>query len=217
MATSGNLEDLHVDELRERAKKNGVANTSHMKKSELIEALAGEIKSGGSTQVESRTSGRSVKRGGEADGRDAIELLIADHREVKRLFEDALDRDDDDEQLPQIAAQIVRALELHTRVEETIFYPAVKEAASADDEEETVDEVVEAYVEHGSVKELIAKLRDLDPTDESYHAILKVMSEQVEHHVEEEEGELFPSARELLGEQVGQLGEAIAAAKRQAG
>jgi len=98
----------------------------------------------------------------------------------------------------KLAERIITELEAHTQAEEQLFYPALKARAIERDDDEAKEGVVEAYVEHGSVKELISKIRSSSPSDESYKAMLQVMSEQVDHHVEEEEGEMFEQARQLL-------------------
>ncbi len=121
---------------------------------------------------------------------DAITLLIKDHEEVKAMFKEY-------EGLTKravvgkkkLATQICRSLTLHAMLEEEIFYPAVRRAIKEDD---LMDE---SLVEHASVKELIAQVENMEPDDDLYDAKLKVMSEQVEHHVREEEGEMFPKVR----------------------
>jgi iron-sulfur cluster repair protein YtfE (RIC family) len=154
-----------------------------MRKDDLIEVLTeGQL-------------GLKAEPGGDGkvkhDGGDVIDLLIADHEKVKTLFKQVLHSNADDARLKQLAKQITAELTLHAEAEETIFYPALKQKALSANENDAKDEVLEAYVEHGSVKELIAQLAALKPADESYGAILQVMSEQVEHHIEEEETEIF--------------------------
>ena len=138
---------------------------------------------------------------------DAIKLLTADHREVKALFQEyqkLVDHDAEDEEKQPIAEQICAMLTVHAQIEEELFYPAAKEAIK---EPDLVDE---ATVEHASAKDLIAQLRESDPTDELYDAKVKVLGEYIDHHVKEEEGELFPQARRAkvdlaaLGEQLEQ-------------
>jgi hypothetical protein len=91
------------------------------------------------------------------------------------------------------------ALQVHTRIEEEIFYPAAREAI---EKPELIDE---AIVEHASAKQLISEIEEMEPGEELYDAKVKVLQEQVLHHVEEEEGELFPQveASELDLEAVG--------------
>ena len=121
---------------------------------------------------------------------DAINLLITDHKEVKALFkefEGLSDRANVSKK--RIADKICEALTIHTTIEEEIFYPAVRAAL---DEGDLMDE---ALVEHASAKELIAQIQNMEPGDDLYDAKVKVLSEQIEHHVMEEEGEMFPKAR----------------------
>ncbi len=122
---------------------------------------------------------------------DAISMLTADHREVKDMFAqyEALgERAHGKKQL--LADEICTALTLHTMVEEEIFYPAVRAAVK-----EAADLMDEAEVEHASARDLIAQIREMDPEDELYDAKLKVLGEQIAHHVKEEEKEMFPQAK----------------------
>ena len=123
---------------------------------------------------------------------DAIELLLADHRNVEKLFKD-YERLVEDEgsynEKEALAATICAELTVHTQVEEEIFYPAARDIL---DDEELVDEAV---VEHASAKDLIAQLADMSPDDDLYDAKIKVLSELIEHHVEEEEDEMFPKLK----------------------
>jgi hemerythrin superfamily protein len=139
---------------------------------------------------------------------DAIALLIADHREVKAMFQQFEELSDRARATKKkLTDQICSALELHTRIEEEIFYPAVREAGR--DLEDIVDE---SLVEHASAKELIAQLQEMDPEDELYDAKVKVLGEQIDHHVGEEEEEMFPKVRKL-GIDLAALGEEMAARK----
>jgi hemerythrin-like domain-containing protein len=100
-------------------------------------------------------------------------------------------------------------LEVHARIEEQIFYPAIKEA------KETHDITLEAFEEHRVVKRLLSELEAMPVTDERWGAKLKVLKENVEHHVEEEEDEMFKSARKVLSkEQVDELGARMEAARK---
>jgi hemerythrin superfamily protein len=124
---------------------------------------------------------------------DAIALLTADHRQVSAMFkqfEELGERAKASKK--KLADQICTALRLHTQIEEEIFYPAVREASK--DLEDLVDEAV---VEHASAKDLIEQLEAADPEDDLYDAKVKVLGEQVEHHVGEEEKEMFPKVRKL--------------------
>lgn len=122
--------------------------------------------------------------------RDAIALLKQDHRAVEALFEQF--EDADEAQQDSIAERVCQLLTVHAQIEEEIFYPAAKEVF---DEEEECDRVFEAEVEHGSAKELIAKIEGMTSDDPTFKATVKVLSEYVKHHVREEENELFPAMR----------------------
>jgi hemerythrin superfamily protein len=145
---------------------------------------------------------------------DAIALLTADHKAVKALFkqfEELTKQDDAGDEKAQLVEQICDALTIHAQVEEEIFYPAVREAIDDDD---LMDE---ADVEHASVKDLVAQLEELAPGDDHYDARVTVLGEYVDHHVKEEEGEMFAKARKAdvntveLGEQIADRKEALKA------
>ena len=139
--------------------------------------------------TQTATAKKPVKATGDSD---AIALLTKDHREVKKLFsvfQKLADAEAPGEERQKVAIQICEALTAHATVEEEIFYPAVREAA-----EDATDELDEAEVEHASVKELIAQIQAMDPEDELYNAKVKVLGEYVDHHVQEEEKEMFPKA-----------------------
>jgi hemerythrin superfamily protein len=119
---------------------------------------------------------------------DATELLIADHEKAKALFE-AFKNADSSSKKAQLVAQICKELEVHMQIEEEIFYPAVRKALNDH------DLVPEGEVEHASVKDLIAQVKGVKPEGDTYDARVKVMGELIEHHVKEEETEMFPAAR----------------------
>ena len=124
---------------------------------------------------------------------DAIELLTQQHREVKEMF-DRFEKMTDRAKVSKkkLADEICKALIMHTTIEEEIFYPATREAS-----EDTEDMVDEAVVEHASAKDLIAQIMEMDPDDDLYDAKVKVLSEMIDHHVEEEEKEMFPKTKQL--------------------
>lgn len=141
---------------------------------------------------------------------DAIELLTTDHREVKALFKeyDKLVKADSDAGAKQVvAAQICVMLTAHATAEEEIFYPAAREVLGDD-----ADLVDEADVEHASAKELIAQIEAGSPDDPLYDAKVKVLGEYIDHHVKEEEGEMFPKVRKSDLD-LDSLGDDIAARK----
>jgi hemerythrin superfamily protein len=120
---------------------------------------------------------------------DAIDLLETDHRDVEKLFA-AFEKAESPTDKEGIFTQIADALAVHATIEERHFYPTIKQA----DE----DMIQESLQEHLQVKRLIADLLDMDAADEQYAAKVKVLKEEVEHHVEEEEEELFPKVRKLF-------------------
>jgi hemerythrin superfamily protein len=124
-------------------------------------------------------------------GEDALELLTADHRRIARLFAEfaALEAEGSDDAKSTLVARICQELIVHTAVEEEIFYPAVRTKIEDDD---LMDE---AFVEHAGAKALIAQLQGADPDAEFYDARVTVLGEQIEHHVQEEEGSMFPQAK----------------------
>jgi hemerythrin superfamily protein len=128
---------------------------------------------------------------------DAIGLLTADHAAVKKLFaqEEQLSKRDGENKI-QLFNEINSALEVHATIEEEIFYPAVKKARS----EHVKDEVREGYEEHKQIKTLLKEIASIRPTDEGYDMKIKVLKEDVEHHVKDEESEMFPDAKKFLGE-----------------
>ena len=120
--------------------------------------------------------------------KDAIAMLVADHKKVSALFEE-FESSRSTSKKKNLVSQICEELTVHTTLEEEVFYPAVK-AALKDKEL-----VPEATVEHAIVKDLIAQVKDVEPDGEMYDAKVKVMSEFVKHHVKEEQNEMFPKAK----------------------
>jgi hemerythrin-like domain-containing protein len=143
---------------------------------------------------------------------DAIALLKDDHKKVKELFKQYEAAGDKARQKKQrIAEQVFQELEVHTKLEEDIFYPAVQ-AKGTKDQKELVAEGIE---EHHVVDVLIGELRALSPEHEQYDAKFKVLMENVEHHIEEEEGEMLPDAEKKLGKETEALGEQMMQLKQQ--
>ena len=146
---------------------------------------------------------------------NAIELLKADHEKVRGLFSQLTETTKRAEKTrTQLLEQIRLELDVHTQIEEEIFYPAFKEAVGESEDEATVFEALE---EHRAAGELV--LPDLlatDVTSDRFSGRAKVLKELVEHHAEEEEKEMFKTAREVLGrEQLEELGAQMAARKKQ--
>ena len=123
---------------------------------------------------------------------DATTLLAKDHKDVKALFkryEKLSKAEADGSERQELAEQICQMLTVHAQIEEEIFYPAVREAEV---DEDLLDE---AEVEHASAKDLIAQIQSMSPEDDLYDAKVTVLGEYINHHVEEEEGQMFPKAR----------------------
>ncbi|MES2161077.1 MAG: hemerythrin domain-containing protein [Pseudomonadota bacterium] len=145
----------------------------------------------------------------ETDPQDAITLLTEDHEHVKSLFEQYEELGERAHATKQkLALQICTELTKHATAEEEIFYPAVRAATKADD---IMDE---AAVEHASAKDLIAQIIAMESTDDLYDAKVKVLSELIDHHANEEETEMFPKARKARLD-LDALGAQIAARKEQ--
>ena len=144
---------------------------------------------------------------------DAITLLKADHVAVKKLFESEKKLTKaDGKKKEAIFNQIKAALTVHATIEEEIFYPAVKAARA----ENVKDEVREAYEEHKRIKTLLSQIAGITSADETYDMKIKVLMEDVLHHVKEEETEMFPDAKKFLGEKrLKELGAQLEARKKQ--
>jgi hemerythrin-like domain-containing protein len=131
-------------------------------------------------------------------------MLIEDHRKVQKMFKqfEKLKEQDDGESKRDLVEQACAELKVHTQIEEEIFYPAARQAL------EETDLVAEALVEHDSAKQLIAKLEGGDAQAEEYDAMFTVLGEYVNHHITEEQDELFPKLKkadidwEALGAQM---------------
>jgi len=136
----------------------------------------------------------SAAAAGAAAGQDAIALLIADHREASDIFEEYEGLSDRAKaSKKKLADKVCKALVIHTMIEEEIFYPAVRAAIK---DKEIQDQLDEAVVEHAAAKDLIRQIQEMDPDEDLYDAKVKVLGEEVEHHVKEEEEEMFPKVRE---------------------
>ena len=148
---------------------------------------------------------KTASAGAKGAAADAVKLLTADHKEVKALFNQykkLVDGDAAAEERQALAEQICNMLTMHATIEEEIFYPAAREAL---DEDDLLDE---AEVEHASAKDLIAQIEAMDADDDLYDAKVTVLGEYIDHHVKEEEEEMFPKCRKsemdlaLLGEEL---------------
>jgi len=120
----------------------------------------------------------------------AIDLLESQHREVEKLFSQ-LEKAKDGAAKTRLFEQIADKLAVHAAIEEHHFYPAVKA-------KRTEDILLEALEEHLAIKRTLADLLKIDADDSTFEAKIKVLKEEVEHHVEEEESELFPKVKKIL-------------------
>ena len=142
---------------------------------------------------------------------NAFQLLKEDHQKVSGIFQQLEPTTERAEKTrTELFAKLNEELSIHAQIEETIFYPAIKQAA------ETREIVLEGFEEHHVIKTLLAELASMPVATEQWKAKFSVLKENVEHHVEEEEGEMFPKARQVLDEkQINQLGERMAEMKKQ--
>ena len=122
---------------------------------------------------------------------NALQVLMEDHEYVKKAYRrfEKLDPEEDMEEIQSLVKNVCAALKVHTQIEEEIFYPAARRALK------DKDLLEEAEVEHASAKTLIRQLGRMKPKDKKYAATFTVLCEYVEHHVKEEENEMFPKVR----------------------
>lgn len=143
---------------------------------------------------------------------NAVEMLKHDHEKVKALFQQyELAGHRAHRKKQGLAEEVFAELAVHTTLEEELFYPAMKRQTDQDGK----DLVVEAVEEHHVVTTLMDELKGLDPTDERYDAKFKVLMENVEHHIEEEEGEMFPEAEAVLGDRLERIGQQMQERKQE--
>lgn len=156
------------------------------------------------SRSQSKSSSKRATQRRSSTDHDVTSLLKADHQRVKKMFKEfeKCAQQGDEAAKVEIAMQICMELKVHTQVEEEIFYPALYEAL---DEQDLVDE---AIVEHATAKALIEQIESMVGSDDLYDAKVKVLSEYIDHHVEEEEKEIFPKARKARLDLEG-LGESV--------
>ena len=142
---------------------------------------------------------------------NAFQLLKEDHQKVSGIFQQLEPTTERAEKTrTELFAQLKQELDIHARIEETVFYPSIKRAA------ETREVVLEGFEEHHVIKMLLKELAAMQVDSEQWTAKLKVLKENVEHHVEEEEDNMFKGAREVLSkEQLENLGARMEAEKKE--
>ena len=139
---------------------------------------------------------------------NAVELLKADHDIVRKLFQDV--KESDESKHPSIFKKIKAELDVHAHIEETIFYPKLQE----DGDKELVDIVLEGIEEHRQMKMFLRQLADLTEGSEQFEPKLKVLMEDTDHHVKEEEDKMFPLVKEQFDSSaLNQLGDKLEAEK----
>ena len=142
---------------------------------------------------------------------NAFQLLKEDHQKVSGLFQQLEPTTERAEKTrTELFAKLKGELDVHAQIEEKVFYPAIKQAA------ETREIVLEGFEEHHVIKMLLGELDSMPVDTEVWAAKLKVLQENVEHHVEEEEGEMFQKARQVLDEDdINRLGAQMEDLKKQ--
>jgi hemerythrin-like domain-containing protein len=185
----------------QRAAKSPSAGRSAAKKPRA------KTSSGGKSSPKKAAARQTMRRAGRDD---ALALLEKDHRKVQKMFKQFEKLDHEDERATrELAEQAISELEVHAALEEELFYPVVRDSI---DEEDVIEE---AEVEHQSARDLIDRLRALQPGTPTYAATFKVLGEYVNHHIEEEEKQMFKLAKrakldfEELGQELRQRKEEI--------
>ena len=142
---------------------------------------------------------------------NAFQLLKEDHQKVSGIFQQLEPTTERAEKTrTELFAKLNEELTIHAKIEEAIFYPAIKQAA------ETREVVLEGFEEHHVIKMLLKELESTPVDTEQWTAKLKVLQENVEHHVEEEEGEMFQKARQVVSEdEINRLGAQMDEMKQQ--
>ena len=124
---------------------------------------------------------------------DALELLERDHRDLEKLLQKGEETTKRGVRgRTELLATVTSELRIHEELEEKLLYPALKPHS------EVTDTVLEGYQEHHVADLLVGELHRLPPDDERWAAKFKVLKENIEHHIEEEEGQMFPTARSIL-------------------
>lgn len=147
---------------------------------------------------------------------NVIELLKNDHEKVSKLFTsyEAAKKPESESDKEAIVARLCEELSAHAQAEEELFYPAVEDGSEND--EKAQDMVKEGQEEHRLVKTLVAELQEMSASDEQYDAKVKVLKDLVDHHVEEEEGQMMPKAKKLLSsEELQELGAQVESRKEE--
>lgn len=142
---------------------------------------------------------------------DALELLEDDHKTVKKILDDLEDTTERGVKTrDELFTRFKKEMQAHEVIEEEILYPALKEHKKAK------EIALEGYEEHHVVDQIMAELDNLSYEDETWGAKLKVMKENIEHHIEEEEDDMFKKARQIFSkEELAEMGERMEARKKE--
>ena len=140
-----------------------------------------------------------------------VQMILDDHERVRQLFRQ-FQQADDQQQKQQIADQVLMELTVHANLEEEIFYPAMRQKASGQEDQQMVQE---AYEEHSQAKALIQQLQGMQASDPQFTTLFQQLQQDVEHHVQEEETEMLPKAQQELSDQMDRLGQEMAQRKQQ--
>jgi hemerythrin-like domain-containing protein len=172
-----------------------------------------DSRGGGARSKQAGHSRERQSEGEEREGQDAISLLLDDHDKVRELLSQLEETDNEDaDDRRSLLQQIEHEIQVHSKVEEKIFYPAFKKAVTEEDGQKLFHEATE---EHHVVDMVLPELKRVDPATDEFAGKAKVLKDLIEHHAEEEEREMFPAAREALGEdELVRLGEEIQEMKR---
>lgn len=176
-------------------------NREHMA---AIGRKGGQATKGRSKKKESQASQQPTAgptaRQKESTAKNAVDLIKADHERVIGLYQDYETAGGDDKQW--LAEKIMTELDIHSKLEEEIFYPAVRRKVDRE-EQELISEAME---EHRAVRESIEELRSLEPDDESFDNKVQDMMQDVQHHIDQEESDILLLAQEELADELEDLG-----------
>jgi hemerythrin superfamily protein len=178
--------------------------------SNIISTFGGFMPTSQSTTNRTTTRRAPTGKTASKSQKDAIKLLTDDHAKVKKLFREyeKLTKKEDQEGKEELVQQICKELTIHAQLEEEIFYPAAREAIKDD------DLLNEALVEHSSAKDLISEIKSMKIEDPMYDAVVTVLGEYVNHHVQEEEEKMFPKVQKSKMDLEG-IGNEIAERKKE--
>ncbi len=141
---------------------------------------------------------------------EAVTMLIEDHNKVKALFKQFDEAGDNAHKTKQrLAEQIICELQIHSKLEEQVFYPALCSATNKEGREL----VNEGFEEHHVADLLMEELKSMDPSDPQFIAKVTVLCENIQHHIKEEEEEMFPEAETVLSDQMSTLADRMKALK----